>query len=179
MAGQIGTLDWPQDFPNPNVNPNSAAVKTGVRRVQMQGGNVRQRRLYQHMPMVASVAVEARTDKMMEVTKWIHTQGFTWFNLPLMTMWASKDGKMIDLLSVRVISNLQTRSLGHDYWNISFNVEVDPEVYSSSAVLTNYWIIARSPANPSSPDWYVAKDPKSPPQNTVVGGRPNNPSSTV
>lgn len=170
---------WPATLPNPVANPHDFIVNMGVSRVRMQAGNTKQRRMFRHMPTQWGLAWQVDTKHMMALTKWIHQFGTDWFECPVVSMYAARNGKIIDLLTCRVIGDLSIAPDGHNLWRVSTEVEISPEIYQKHVIVTKDWIIAGNPASPSAPDWYIGGTPALPSVDTVLPGRPGAPNATV
>lgn len=166
---------WPTGLPNPTMSPHNFDARMGVVRTGMAAGNAKQRRMFKHMPSIWSVEWHATTAQMQQITQFAHRNGYAWFELPLVSMYATDN---ISPLTVRLVEGLAYRSLGHDWWSITTAVEVSPEVYQTAPVITNRWIVARTPVSPSSPDWYIAGSPNAPSTpDWVLAGTPATPSA--
>jgi hypothetical protein len=180
MALTTATIDWPGVYPQPTITPMAYVSRTGLLRNKMQGGVTRQRRLFNHNPAVYELNFQAHKIDLYPMLAWINEHGYDWFNISLVSDYSGTGSTMAEMTTVRFIGDLQVEALGHDYFSLSVQAELSPDVRSLviSIIRNNNWIIGNTPPSPST-DWVIGGSPHLPSTNWVVAGNPGRPSAVV
>lgn len=172
-------VNWPAGFPEPVITPHDLSINMGISRVKMQAGNYKQRRYFKHMPTVWNIRWQANSNQMLLMVKWIHSNGFDWFNIPLVSMWSSENGELKTPTAVRLTSNVEIVAVEHNYFDITATVELSPDVFAGAVLPSYIWIVGQEPQNPATPDWYIGETPAAPSTDVVIAGTPAAPNAYV
>ena len=170
---------FPSTFPCPSVEPFSMELSAGLVRTAFEAGLSRQRRRFKNLPHTMSLRWVLNQKQLGQVIPWLNDNGYSWFELSLPSELAGQQNQSIVPHEVRLISDLACNLIMYDktdatkcVWEVSATIEWMQ--YSSTvkpSTVTNNWIIARDPGNPS-PDWIIARDPANPSPDWVISIHP-------
>lgn len=120
-------LDYPTEFPQPQVEGYGVSSDSGLIRTPFQSGRARQRRIYDSQPSIVTLNFTMTTQEYGVWNDWMNENGFTWFIMQLTSAHSfSQDNPMQGNVSphrVRCVSNIQAQHLGSEAWAVSIQVE--------------------------------------------------------
>jgi hypothetical protein len=110
---------------------------------------------------------------------WANRFGFDWFWMPLVTHYS---GFTVDETPiphrVRITSDLTITAITEKYFRVRFSIELDPTSIPTNVVVpSGNWIVANTPAAPSSPHWFVSDMPPAPSTGIILAGSPAQPAA--
>lgn len=126
---------YPASYPLADRAPYAIAAAMGLVRTEMTGGNVKQRRVFRHMPQTFALQFHMHTNELYSWQYWVNSYAYDWFYIPLASLFAppanwSPDGvQPAGLISphiARFISDLNIQMDGHDWWAVTVAAEVSP-----------------------------------------------------
>jgi hypothetical protein len=117
---------YPSSFPAPRCAPHSWTVDMGVLRTQMDGGNARQRRLYDVMPSSWQLEFAVELAQLFEWQAWVNANAYDYFDLPLVSWLSSQAGQRAMLTEARFTSDLQIEFAGPDNVVVRVAAELSP-----------------------------------------------------
>ena len=128
MAATLPRLDQPCGPPTANM---TAEMDTGLLRTQMQAGNFRQRRLFNHLPTRAVLTWELRGGELRDFGQWIDAHGFDWFEVQMESPWyqplpVGQGPHALAWHKVRLISHLTVSNVGPGVYEASADAELAP-----------------------------------------------------
>lgn len=117
---------YPVSFPSPQASPYAWSVDMGVLRTPMDGGNSRQRRLYDVMPHTWTLEFVVPMAALYDWQNWVNQFAYDYFQMPLVSWLASKAGGQTSTHVVRFISNLEFDLLAVDVAHVRVQAEASP-----------------------------------------------------
>lgn len=117
---------YPSTFALPRFAPHTYTVDMGVMRTQMDGGNARQRRLYDVMPHGYQLEFVVRLVDLFDWQDWVNLYAYDYFDLPLVSWLSSQAGVRALATSARFISDLEFEFNGPDDVVVRVGAELSP-----------------------------------------------------
>lgn len=130
------------EFPLPDRAPYSIAVDMGLIRSPVASSAPNQRRLYRNMPQMFSLAFHMRTAELQYWQLWVNETAYSWFALPLASIYAPGAGYrpevdqpsgQVSLHVARFISDLAIAMEGHDWLGVTVAAELAPVMFADAA----------------------------------------------
>lgn len=179
--------DYPSIFPEPMIDGYTISVDMGVVRTNMETGRSKQRRRYRDMPSIFTLEFAITLAQLGSWQTWVNAYAYQYFTMDMVSYTTSnKVGANCSPHTVRFISDLSLTPINANAFRVSVMAEVAPiESFTTPPViLTDKWIIAGDPANPSALDvtvdqWIVAGIPSATYTDWVVAGSPSGPAALV
>lgn len=167
-------MDYPDTLPIPDATPYDWEVGMGVNALKMNAGNLILRRRFNHLPHRFAFVFSMDSNDMVVFSNFADQVGSTWFNIRALAMWTSLD--FLDKIPVRFISNITVNANGFNWWTISVDAELSPDVFWST--LTGDWVDGGFVYAPS-PEWIDAGNPQAPSPTWIDAGLATRPSSPL
>lgn len=174
---------YPSVHPIPDRAPYAYGVDMGVVRSDFAAGNSRQRRGYVTMPHLLQLTFHLRVEELYLWQRWINAYGYSWFNLPISTMYAGGPpvASNIRYEVVRFVSDLAIAMDGWNWVSVAVSAEMSIDAWAAdqdNGAGIGGWVIGGRPGSPSA-DWYIGGSPPLPSPQWVKAGTPAFPSSFV
>jgi hypothetical protein len=170
---------YPSSFPTPLIDGYGIGVDMGLLRTPFESGRSRQRRRYTSMPTAFNFSFAVKVKDLDSWQQWVNQNAYTWFKIKAMSYLTGATNDTCSEHVVRFTSDLSITPITAEAVKIDVTAEQAPtDLFAPPVPLTDDWIIARTPANPSV-DWYIARTPANPAPDVVVAGSPNSPAAIV
>jgi hypothetical protein len=174
---------YPSTLPDPLIEGYQIDVDMGVVRTAFGSGVARQRRLYRNMPEIYTWAFTVPVKDLYVWQEWVKKNAYTWFKMNIFSSESSRQGstKVCTPHVVRFISELSITPLNRDqHVQISVTGELAPRgLYSPPAVLSDNWIVAKTPLDAATPDWIYPRRLFEVATDEIVAGSTLFPAATV
>jgi len=177
-------IDYPSGFPCVSRIGHGATLGAGLVRSPIDAGATRQRRAHEQLPHRIALLWDMSQAELADWLPWVNAHAWDdWVRLPLPGLLASRAGVNVTPTPVRFTSDLTQELIptaGLWYWRIGVEAEYVPTGDDLAVIPLGGWIVAGSPAAPSSPDWIIAGTPPTPSNaNRVLAGTPADPSGWI
>jgi len=176
------TQSYPNIFPLPTLNNYAINVDMGVTRVQMERGNTKQRRRYTTMPQRFNATFILPFENLQKWQLWVNRYGYEYFSINLTSyITDGANGDRCNVHFARFIGDLAIRPLTRDVVEVTAILESpnSEQDVDSPIEFTDDWYIAKTPADASTPHWYIGGSPDAPSIDHYIAGSPNNPAAFV
>lgn len=117
---------YPSNFPAPRCAPHTWKVDMGVLRTTMDGGNARQRRLYDVMPTTWQLEFAIELTLLFDWQAWVNANAYDYFDLPLVSWLSSQAGARAMPIEARFTSDLDVEFNGPDNVVVRVSAELSP-----------------------------------------------------
>lgn len=176
-------MNWPTTLSCPLIRGYGTEAAASVVRTPFQAGNTKQRRLHKQLPHTMSLSWVFTQAQYEDAVRWMNTYAWEWFTIDLPSALAGLRGKQTVPHSVRFISDFSSRlirgKLGW-YWEVAVTAEWVPPDADFGVHVAGAWIIAKTAADPSTPDWIIAGTSVAPSTpDWITGGTAAAPSSII
>lgn len=121
--------DYPRDFPPAQPEPYSWEVDMGILRTPMDGGNARQRRLYDTMPQRWALTFVVPIAQLYDWQTWVNVHAYDYFDMPMVSSLSSQAGTRWSTHTMRFTSNLAIDYAPHRCVNVRVEAEIAPPSY--------------------------------------------------
>ena len=173
-------IKYPDNLAKPLVEGYALNVDMGVDNTAMNNGMSKQRRRHRIMHQKFTVTFMMGLKNLREWQLWVNDNAYDdWFALPLTSYASALEGKHCSFHKARFISDLEIVAVNSNVIRVTVEIEAAPEDVGIPATLTNDWIVAKDPADPSAPDWFVAGTPAHTYTDDVHAGTPQFPAARV
>jgi hypothetical protein len=164
-------LTYPSSLPCVSrIEGHSATAFAGLVRTPMESGNTRQRRAQRLLPHQIALVFVIAQETYADWLAWINENAYDqWIALKLPGFLASRAGATTALVPVRFMSDVSTELIpAHRLWVWRCRVQAEWLPSSTDLAPTPFgpwivsgfdvdqWIVAGTPAAPSSPQWFIA-----------------------
>jgi len=174
---------YPSTLPDPLIEGYQIDVDMGVVRTAFGSGVARQRRLYRNMPEIYTWAFTVPVKDLYAWQEWVKSNAYSWFKMNIFSSDSSRQNptKVCTPHVVRFISELSITPLNRDqHVQISVTGELAPRsLYSPPAVLSDNWIVAKTPLDVATPDWIYPRRLFEVATDEIVAGSPLFPAATI
>jgi hypothetical protein len=117
---------YPTTFPAPRCAPHAWKIDMGVLRTPMEGGNTRQRRLYDVMPHAYTLEFTLRLTELFAWQAWVNANAYDYFDLPLVSWLSSQAGVRAMPTEARFTSDLEVEFSPPDNVVVRVGAELSP-----------------------------------------------------
>lgn len=151
-------MDYPSTLPAPQVEGYQVTIISGTSGVTFENGMTRRRKGLAQKKHLFSLSLLLSTAQLWTWQKWANAYGYDWHWMNLASDLA---GFRVDPTVphfIRYISDIGIEPVDALHFRVSFEAEMDfntlpPGIFEP----TGNWIVARTPASPSSPDVVFAE----------------------
>lgn len=163
---------YPASLPPPQVSGYQVDVSFGVSAVTFEHGNARQRRSIGRPRHTFALVYVLGIDELGAWQTWANRYGYDWHYQNLASSYSGLTSNVLIPHYVRFTSDLSIALLDGEHVSVSVMAEMDAATLPSLVVeQSGDWILAGTPASPSSSDAILAGTPASPSSsNTFIAG---------
>lgn len=164
---------WPSYLPEPIADAWSEDVNARLKRMSMDAGNYKQRRLSWTQPEGFQFTFAVPFDSFRNWVAWVNNNAYDWFDMPILS--AQSTATEICLTrEVRFISDPVVTQGNGDFVYITVRAEARG-MGINQEISDRGWIIAGKPSDPST-DWIIAGTPSNPSEpDIIIAGTPDSP----
>lgn len=170
-------IAYPDDLPCcSRVDGHTQTIDAGLVRTPMGAGNARQRRAHKSLAHRITLTFVMAQGDYADWLTWMHENGYShFFNLDLPGLLAGRQDSGTALVPVRLCSNITAELIPIHrlwYWRARVEAEWMPTAAERAAwgwfvapawnESTTRWLVAGTPAVPSTPDWVLSGTPEAP-----------------
>jgi len=175
------SIVYPDSLPCAQIKPYSITVDMGLVRTAMEGGHMRQRRMYRTMPHAFALEFIMTPVDLGAWQEWVNVNAYDYFLMPkLESMYSGKLFEIASPHSIRFTGNLAIENVVYGWVRVRVTAELDPlhDALTGPFAPTGDWIIAGTPPMPSA-DSVIAGRAAAPAVDDVHAGTPGRPSAVV
>jgi hypothetical protein len=172
---------YPSSLPAPLVSGYGVSTVFDLSSVEFERGNTRQRQGARRETTAFTLSFLFSTAELWAWQSWANANGWDWHTMDLQSPYSamSISGAAAIPHSIRYTSEQISMSfLGNGIVNVTVQAELDVTALPQGIyAYTGDWIVAGTPASPSSANWYIAGTPASPAADFVIAGTPAMPAA--
>lgn len=123
-------IQYPANFPQPLLEGFAATVSMGVIRAESPSHQV-QRRVYKTMPHVFTMSFIMSVVQWGSWYRWVNTNGFSWFEMNLPTLYAGRLGEDVSPVLIRIISDVTGANVSATDVRVNVTAELAPSAIAA------------------------------------------------
>jgi hypothetical protein len=159
---------YPGQFPKPDLAGYSGSSTYGLLRTDLVSSNPSQIKSFNSAVQTIGMSFSMTQEMFNYWVVWMDTEGQDWFYMDTVT--PRTPVEIVSNNLFRMLSGTQQVKRGHNYITVSATLEMIPGAPPDPLSLAHTWlnfIVAGSPASPSTPDIIEAGTPAIPSTNLV------------
>lgn len=169
--------DFPSTLPCPQIEGYQVEIDHGVTGVTFENGNRRQRKQFKRERYYFQFSLVLTTEELWTWQSWANRFGYDWHKMNLVSHYSGSVGQVLLPHTIRYTGDISIELVDVDHYRVSVQAEMDGATVPTGVVnFTGNWIIAKTPAGPST-DWIIAKTPAAPSTDIIIAGSPGFPAA--
>lgn len=172
------SVSYPAFLPCPQVSDYKGTVDYLIGAVKFNRGNTRRRYKSNSRLEQYDLSFVYTTTQLGVFQTWANKYGFDWHWMPIVTHYSGLVDEQPIPHRVRIISDLAITAITDTYFRVRFSIELDPTSIPTNVVVpSGNWIIAQTPASPSSLNQFVSDMPFDISKRVILAGSPATPAA--
>lgn len=172
-------ISYPSTLPAPQIAEYQVEVGFGVSAVRFERGNTRQRKSVKNERHVFVLAYVLDPSLLWPWQNWVNKYGYDWHYQNLASSYSGFSADVLIPHYVRLISDVSITPIDANHVRVTVQAEMNLSTVPQGIVVqTGDWVLAGTPASPSSSNSYQAGTPASPSNSaTLIAGSPGQPAA--